>query len=76
MRLKDWITASGGRFEVARVLKIDPNTIYYWMRRKSCPSALMMAKIVKASGGEVTANEIIADCLAPEKLRRVKRCVL
>jgi len=68
MTLKEWVAEVGGFQAVADLIDVDEKTVGGWTRQISTPKAAVMRRIVKASRGRVTFDQIIAETMGVKPL--------
>ena len=55
MTLQEFIDSNNiSKSMLARMLKLTPSTIHYWLSGRCCPSAKHMARVEKITQGKVT----------------------
>ena len=67
MRLGEWLETKrkSGR-ELARILTIDASSVTRYVNGERVPHPRIMAKIIAATGGQVTANDFVGALAAEE----------
>lgn len=70
MRLKDWLASINATPEwLAGQLGVSSRTVYNWISGRAPRDRTHIAKIVKLSGGKVTADDLLLPRPAPRKGR-------
>lgn len=64
--LEVWITANGGVAKTATMLGLSPDALWAWLRRERRPSSDNIVKLIAASKGQLTFENILAS-VAPKK---------
>lgn len=62
----------GGQSEAARKLGVSRSAVHWWMLRGAVPMH-QIARVERIAGGEVTAEELIAEAVAVQKARAFAR---
>lgn len=61
MTLKEWVRANGGTEGVARRFNINDRTVRLWLAGVTSPTAKMMVRLVRASKGSLTCDQIVSE---------------
>lgn len=59
MKLETWISKNGGAKKVAKMLGVNPMTVYTWVYRQSAPKDKIKIQINRLSRGAVSYKEMI-----------------
>lgn len=61
MKLSEWIEEVGGLTQASFILRVATSTIYNWKIGRTTPNYRTMLKIIKASKGRITIEEIVVE---------------
>lgn len=57
--LKQWVQDNGGVPAVAKRFKLHRRTVNFWLSGHTSPTAGMMVRLVRASKGKLTCDQIV-----------------
>lgn len=61
MTLKEWVRSKGGPEKVAERFDLHPRTVWLWLEGRTSPTAKMMVRLVRASKGDLTCDQIVSE---------------